>query len=284
MANLFLNTRVYCYNRVRRWSSRDDVFSYSKVFFPINLDNTHWTFVVWIVESSTLIYNDSMHGNGRVFLDVIRRWIFDEAADKGITVHLRYDSFVLVDTNYSMPEQANGKDCGMFVLMGIDFMSDSLELSFSTPDMLYFRKKIVCDIKRGRLDYELPVIHDLEDELMVLDVPGSDDDGSIDLVGIVVVDTNSSAELPVNDDGDNESFIMKVVGSDNDGSFDLSGTVVVKSNSVAEFVLPAMVVDVVDVDTVVSNSVSVANYVLPSITDLLSSLPLPYYPSSVSTL
>ena len=128
MSNLFLYSGVYCYNRVSRWTRRHNVFSYSKVFFPINLNNQHWVFIVWIVETSTLIFNDSMHGSGHLSLDVIRKWILDEAVDKGITIDLSYDSFVLVNTNYMMPVQNNGLDCGMFVVIGIDFMSDSLEL------------------------------------------------------------------------------------------------------------------------------------------------------------
>ena len=96
MANLFLNTGVYCYKRVRSWKSRYDVFSYSKVFFPINIDNEHWVCIVWIVESSTLIFNDSMLKYGHRSLDVIRSWIFDEIIDKRSSVHLSFERFISV--------------------------------------------------------------------------------------------------------------------------------------------------------------------------------------------
>jgi len=48
----------------------------------------------------------------------------------------------------SIPQQDNGTDCGMFVIMYADFLSDDLLLSFEPIDMLAFRTKVGCDLMR----------------------------------------------------------------------------------------------------------------------------------------
>ena len=51
----------------------------------------------------------------------------------------------------SKPQQRNGCDCGMFVVINVDFLMDDLELSFSQEDMDYFRMRLSVDIIHGYL-------------------------------------------------------------------------------------------------------------------------------------
>jgi Ulp1 family protease len=86
-------------------------------------------------------------------MDAVRKWIADEA-----TAHpsLAYDGLVdwkFIHRKRSIPQQDNGTDCGMFVIMYADFLSDDLPLSFEPIDMLAFRTKVGCDLMRKRFLY-----------------------------------------------------------------------------------------------------------------------------------
>lgn len=51
------------------------------------------------------------------------------------------------------PQQANGYDCGVFLAMFMDFLSDDLELVFNQNDVTQYRRFLAYSIKNGRLDY-----------------------------------------------------------------------------------------------------------------------------------
>jgi len=59
------------------------------------------------------------------------------------------------------PQQDNGYDCGMYVVMCVDFLCDNIpltikrgeHLAISSRNMPYFRMKVAADILRGFLYY-----------------------------------------------------------------------------------------------------------------------------------
>lgn len=53
----------------------------------------------------------------------------------------------------SSPAQHGGSDCGLFVAMVADFLTDDLPFAFGQFDMDFFRKKIAADLLRQRLHY-----------------------------------------------------------------------------------------------------------------------------------
>ena len=63
MAKLLERNR-YSYSRVKNWSKKFNIMKQNKVFFPINITNSHWTLAVAFIQEKRIIYYDSMGGNG----------------------------------------------------------------------------------------------------------------------------------------------------------------------------------------------------------------------------
>ena len=49
-----------CVCIIIRWTKNFDIFEKDKLFFPINIDNTHWTMMVVYVQDKRVMYLDSM--------------------------------------------------------------------------------------------------------------------------------------------------------------------------------------------------------------------------------
>lgn len=73
MSKLLEDTGSYNYENARKHSSKLDLFSFNKIFFPINIGSTHWTLVVVDVPSKIIQYYDSMGGIGAKYVDGIVR-------------------------------------------------------------------------------------------------------------------------------------------------------------------------------------------------------------------
>jgi Ulp1 family protease len=145
----------YDYPGVKRWTKKFDVFSYDKIFFPINIRNKHWTLLVVYVQESEIIYYDSINGAGDTYLKRFMQWVKDESREKnGMTID--ENDWTLRSQLNCVPQQNNGCDCGVFSIICADFISDDLPLSYSQNDMLAFRIKIAAAIIRGSLNYALP--------------------------------------------------------------------------------------------------------------------------------
>jgi sentrin-specific protease 1 len=164
---LFHSNKEYHYQNVQRWTKKFDIFSMKRIFFPINISNTHWTLAVIHMNKKRIDYYDSMSGSGRLYVTGLLRWLKDEAkAKKNMdlnvsewTVHDGNDIIQLGQAHSddeligNVPQQLNGSDCGVFTVICADFLSDDLPLSYSQNDMQFFRRKIAADIVRGSLLY-----------------------------------------------------------------------------------------------------------------------------------
>ena len=79
------------------------------------------------------------------------------------SVDFDIDEWNVTDNHsYFSPQQGNGFDCGVYVLMCTDFLCDNIPLdikegnhylAISPNNMPYFRMKIAADILRGNLKY-----------------------------------------------------------------------------------------------------------------------------------
>ena len=85
------------------------------------------------------------------FQDALKKWLGHEAHDKKKSFNA--DEWKYVQPRADTPQQRNGCDCGAFMTMFCDFLSDDLPLSFTQEDIFFFRMKIGTDILRGRLAY-----------------------------------------------------------------------------------------------------------------------------------
>lgn len=146
------DTPTYKYSRVRRWTKKVDVFSKEKLFFPINLYNSHWVLAVVNFKTKEIVFYDSMSGSGMRHLRSIMQWLVDEAVDKG-KPPINPEEWTLIDHPPNVPQQKNGIDCGVFTCVCSDFLADDLPLSYSQENIPYWRNKIACDILRGNILY-----------------------------------------------------------------------------------------------------------------------------------
>lgn len=142
------NTR-YDYKAVRRWTTQRKI-GYSlidceKIFVPIHKE-IHWCLAVIDMKAKKFQYLDSLGGSDACALEVLARYISDEAKDKtGKDIDVSSWETELVD---DLPRQENGSDCGMFMIKYADFYSRGLSLSFFQTHMPYFRKRTAKEILR----------------------------------------------------------------------------------------------------------------------------------------
>ena len=108
---------IYTYANVARWTREVDVFSLKQLLFPININNSHWTQLTIYMELKEIHYYDSMSGDGRMFLKAAMQWLQDESLNKrGLTLNAT-NEWRLIQKEAHVPQQHNGFDCGMFVIM-----------------------------------------------------------------------------------------------------------------------------------------------------------------------
>jgi len=144
----------YKYSNVKRWSTRFkiNIFELSKVFFPVNISNNHWTMAMVDMKKKQVCYYDSFHAKGDKYLNGLMNYVVDEGLAKHNIVVDRSE-WTFISANNSSPMQTNGCDCGVFSIMCADFLSDDLPLSYHQSEMNTFRSKICADILRGSFTY-----------------------------------------------------------------------------------------------------------------------------------
>ena len=144
---LFDSRGSYKFNEVERWSRKLSLFIMDMIFFPIHYGGNHWTLLVVFMQTKTIYYFDSLGGKGEYYTIWIKQWLRDVARTQ-YSFEL-IDSEWMVQTPFANPRQDNGDDCGVFVCMCADFLSEHLPLVYTQKDMKHFRMKIATDLLRG---------------------------------------------------------------------------------------------------------------------------------------
>jgi hypothetical protein len=125
-----------------------------KLFIPINIENIHWVLVVVFVSDRKICYYDSLRGiGGKKYTTNILKWIAKECEIDNQPFNR---SEWIIINNAECPQQDNGYDCGVFLLMNVDVLCDFIPLhdkTYNATSMPHFRTKIACDIVRGELLY-----------------------------------------------------------------------------------------------------------------------------------
>lgn len=155
------STFEYGFGQVKKWSKKFNSFALSKVFVPINIDNSHWVLLIIFMQERVVRYFDSLGDDAETneYLLAAKEWLKREYTDKKETHHLDAMDFekdwTFINTGTeSTPQQTNGCDCGMFVAMFIDFYSDSLPLTIITQQLMpMFREKVAVSIMNGKISY-----------------------------------------------------------------------------------------------------------------------------------
>jgi sentrin-specific protease 1 len=127
-----------------------DIFSFSKIFVPINIKGKHWTLAVIFMEEMIIQYYDSL-GSSRVdYLTFLLQYVMDVHSSKNNTVQdvNLCNSWKLVPCTKETPKQFNGVDCGVFICMFADFLSNNCPFHGLNVerDIPLYRKHIALSI------------------------------------------------------------------------------------------------------------------------------------------
>ncbi|PIM97601.1 Ulp1 peptidase [Handroanthus impetiginosus] len=144
---------VYNFQSVRKWTSQRklgySLLDCDKIFVPIHKE-VHWCLAIINKREEKFQYLDSLKGVDAQVLNALARYFVDEVKDKcgeDISVSSWEKEYVM-----DLPEQANGFDCGMFMLKYVDFYSRDIGLCFGQEHMPYFRRRTAKEILRLRAD------------------------------------------------------------------------------------------------------------------------------------
>jgi sentrin-specific protease 1 len=155
ISKLLDDDKGYKYANVKRWSRKaGDLFTYDKVFFPVNIGNSHWCLAVIHMQTKKIQYFDSLVGTGREYLPHLRRYLQDEHQDKKKAA-LDLSGWELVYSDRQVvPQQANGADCGCFASAFAYLLSEGLPIKYiSQADMPAFRQRLVMSIIKKALTW-----------------------------------------------------------------------------------------------------------------------------------
>ncbi|KAH6769695.1 hypothetical protein C2S52_014498 [Perilla frutescens var. hirtella] len=143
----------YNFQSVRRWTTQRklgySLLECDKIFVPIHKE-VHWCLAVINKKDEKFQYLDSLGGVDNHVLNVLAKYLVDEAKDKcgtDLNVSSWEKEFVT-----ELPEQLNGFDCGMFMIKYADFYSRDIGLCFSQDNMPYFRQRTAKEILKLRAD------------------------------------------------------------------------------------------------------------------------------------
>ncbi|KAK6138941.1 hypothetical protein DH2020_027322 [Rehmannia glutinosa] len=126
-----------------------NTFFYKKIFVPIHKE-VHWCLAIINKKDEKFQYLDSLKGVDSQVLNVLARYFVDEVKDKcGKDINVSSWERELVE---ELPEQANGFDCGVFMIKYADFYSRDIGLCFSQEDMPYFRRRTAKEILKLRAE------------------------------------------------------------------------------------------------------------------------------------
>jgi hypothetical protein len=156
MTRLLDTHNEYRFESVARWVKKiSHILDYEKIFFPININSSHWTLGVVYIQLKKVVYYCSMHCKGGKYLKGLQSWLQDTYLQFGIDSE-DWTLWTFVEDG-RCPRQSDGFSCGIFVCMFADFLVDNLALNFTALDAkVFFRSKIGLDILRGELSYCLP--------------------------------------------------------------------------------------------------------------------------------
>ena len=124
-------TNKYCYENVRRWGKRvpgGNSFLLDKIFFPINISNTHWVLAVAFMTDRVIKYYDSMGGNGTYYLTELKNYLQQEWVRLGNVAHAFPDC--KLENVEGAPRQENSWDCGLFVCFAMNLIAKNVPLDY----------------------------------------------------------------------------------------------------------------------------------------------------------
>ncbi len=149
----------YNFLNCRRWLRRlpTDILLHETLYFPIHKPG-HWVLIVVLLREYKMFYLDSMGESGQSYLKVVFRFLSDISQSDGFEYMRAEMNWIFLDSDalHDLPQQENGYDCGMFVLMFMRAISRRIPLvSYTQQSMAECRQMVAREIRGGNLIEDL---------------------------------------------------------------------------------------------------------------------------------
>lgn len=142
--NFFIALSTIGYDRVSRWTKKVDIFSKEQLFIPVHVEErNHWCLISVNIKHKSIHYYDSLRRRKTNSLHIILEYLKKEYYNKK-KIHLDANLWRLTN-EVNCPQQTNGWDCGVFVLMFAEHLARGSPLNFTQRDMGKFRKQICIE-------------------------------------------------------------------------------------------------------------------------------------------
>lgn len=142
------------YLHVSRWTKKIDIFSKSKLFIPIHIEEeNHWCLACVDFKAKSIKYYDSLGGRNFKCLKLILKYLMIEHLDKK-NKEFNPGGWALINIT-KCPQQQNLWDCGVFVCMFAEHLARDAKLNFCQEDMPKFRNQLFNEIKNNKLKHTL---------------------------------------------------------------------------------------------------------------------------------
>ena len=141
----------YEYEQVKRWTKKgvpeNSIFACDALFFPCNVHLDHWILIVAFMKEKTIQVFDSCRGKYEAHVRGIYGYLVDEHRAKMKGVELPdQNKWKLYPKSPHCPAQGNGFDCGVFVCMYADYISNGWPLVFNQSHINSCCKRITLGI------------------------------------------------------------------------------------------------------------------------------------------
>ena len=152
---------VFNYEEVHSWTgvNKVDVFTMSRIIFPVNITRSHWVLLLIDLRSKRICFYDSLvtrksyAAAADFFLDAALRWLKCEHLQKRLTELPDENMWRLLKMGKEegTPQQNNGYDCGVCTIMNAFLLGEDLPLTYGPSHLSLFRRSIALSILRGSL-------------------------------------------------------------------------------------------------------------------------------------
>ncbi|XP_062512537.1 sentrin-specific protease 1-like [Corticium candelabrum] len=104
--SLFMEKYKLCgYDGVSNWKKQWTLSDNEKLLFVINDNSNHWTLMVGEPKKKTMMYYDSLGGNGKSYFEIIQNFLMKRFESYGWSHQVAEN----------IPHQFDGYDCGVFL-------------------------------------------------------------------------------------------------------------------------------------------------------------------------
>ena len=116
------------------------------IYIPYNIDNIHWVLIVADLNQNKLFYYDSLKTQD----DYLWEGHCNNIQNSLTEIYSIKSVWSKSELILSNPQQINGYDCGIYVLMYIELLTHDIDLNFEPSDATRFRLKVAHSLMQGR--------------------------------------------------------------------------------------------------------------------------------------